>query len=168
MKEDLDKRMKEAGMTPLSELLNKNPLGKFSVDTHVKDLKTFEEWLESRHEEMLEMKIRMTLDNKEDDELFEWVISHEAVFNEVKCNLRAAKERSEEELEKANELLLEADDDDFFKEPYHMYDGDHSYNDDDLPGIESPVSTVADGMKVVAQVTLVICILYAIYEVFIQ
>ena len=36
---DLDKRMKEDGMILLSELLEKNPLGVFSCDTSVVNIK---------------------------------------------------------------------------------------------------------------------------------
>lgn len=111
----------------------------------------------------------------------------EAKYHDKLCYYRLLKEKEEqieleEELEKANDLLSEIeedsffldpnieDDDDFFKEPYHAYDGDHSYNDDDdnLPDAESSVSQVADGMRIIAKVTLVFCVLYAIYEVFIQ
>lgn len=95
--DDLDKRMKEAGMIPLSELLKKNPLGVFSCDTSVVDLDTFEEWLKMRHEEMLRGKIKMTLDNKIDDELYEWYLAHEASFNEVLCNFRQAIGRGEKD-----------------------------------------------------------------------
>ena len=89
---DLDKRMKEAGMMSVTEMLENNPLGKFSVHAGVNDLETFEKWLLMRKEEFIGMQARMTLDDKEDDELFEWVIAHNAVFSEVLANFRAAKE----------------------------------------------------------------------------
>lgn len=96
----------------------------------------------------------------------------EAKYHDELCYYRLLKEKEEqikleEELEKANDLLSEVEDDDFFQEPYHMYDGDHSYNDDDLPGAESSAGKVADVMSIVAKVILVACIVYAIYEVFI-
>jgi hypothetical protein len=36
------------------------------------------------------MQVRMELDKQQDDEMYEWVIAHTAVFTEVLCNFRAA------------------------------------------------------------------------------
>lgn len=155
MKDDLEKRMKEAGMLSISEMLDNNPLGKFSVHAGVKDLKTFEKWLKMRHEEMLRMKIRMILDKKEDDDLFEWVLSHEAVFNEVRCNLREAKKETElfEEFEKEE------------PEYQYTYDGEHSHYDDELVvGGESSATKVSNAMSTFAKVIVIVCIIYAIVE----
>jgi hypothetical protein len=90
MDANLDLRMREAGMTPLSEMLASIPLGKWLTHTSVKDMKSFEAWICMRREEMLRMQVRMELDNRKDDELYEWVIAHAAVFTEVLCNFRAA------------------------------------------------------------------------------
>lgn len=87
---NLDSRMREAGMVPLSEMLASIPLGKWLTHTGVNDLKSFEAWLCMRREEMLRMQVKMELDKREDDELYEWVIAHVAVFTEVLCNFRAA------------------------------------------------------------------------------
>lgn len=86
----LDERMKAAGMIPLSQLLEQNPAGRFSVHTGVTDLASFEQWLQKRHKEMLTRQIEMTLDGQEKDELFEWIFSHAAAFSEVTANFRAA------------------------------------------------------------------------------
>lgn len=91
---DLDKRMKAAGMTPLSEMLERIPLGRFLAHTGVKDLESFEAWLRMRREEMLRMQIDMELDKSQGDELYEWVIAHVAVFSEVLCNYQAAQRES--------------------------------------------------------------------------
>ena len=90
MDTNLDSRMREAGMTPLSEMLSRIPLGRWLTHTSVHDMKSFEMWLCMRREEMLRMQATMELDKREDDELYEWVIAHAAVFTEVLCNFRAA------------------------------------------------------------------------------
>jgi len=90
MENNLDSRMREAGMMPLSEMLVSIPLGKWLTHTGVNDMNSFEAWLNMRREEMLRMQVTMELDKREDDELYEWVIAHAAVFTEVICNFRAA------------------------------------------------------------------------------
>ena len=89
----LDERMRAAGMMPLSEMLEKSPLGKFSAHAGVTDLASFEEWLQMQRKEFLRMQAEMTLDNKEDDELYEWVIAHNAVLGAVIANFRQATGR---------------------------------------------------------------------------
>ena len=92
----LDEKMKKAGMIPLSEMLEKNPLGIFSCHAGVTDLEKFEEWLKMRYKEMLEMQARYDLkewDKTED--MYEWVIAHTATFSEVLCNFRQATGRGE-------------------------------------------------------------------------
>lgn len=90
---DIDERMKAAGMMPVSEMLERSPLGVFSAHTGVTDLDSFERWLQMRREEFLRMQARMTLDGEEKDELFEWVVAHNAVLGEVTANFRKATGR---------------------------------------------------------------------------
>lgn len=90
MATDLDSRMREVGMTPLSEMLARIPLERWLTHAGVTDMKSFEAWLCMRREEMLRMQATMELDKREGDELYEWVIAHCAVFTEVLCNFRAA------------------------------------------------------------------------------
>jgi hypothetical protein len=87
---ELDRRLVEAGMAPVEEMLQRNALGKFSVHAGVSDLASFEQWLAMRHAEFIRMQARMTLDGKAEEELFEWVISHNAAFGEVAANFRQA------------------------------------------------------------------------------
>ena len=87
---DLDQRMRDAGMMTVSDMLGCNALGVYSTHTGVVDLEKFEEWLLMRREEYIKMQARMTLDKQEDDELYEWVIAHNAVFGEVLANFRQA------------------------------------------------------------------------------
>ena len=49
---------------------------------------TFKQWLEMRYKEMLEARARYTLDGKEEDDMFEWYLSHAAVLGEVYHQLK--------------------------------------------------------------------------------
>jgi hypothetical protein len=88
--EELDRRMAEAGMIPLSQLLKGQPIDGFIRHAGVVDLDTFEQWLSMRHLETQSARARMDLMKKEGDELYEWTFAHAAVFNEVMVNFRAA------------------------------------------------------------------------------
>jgi len=90
---DLDKRMAEAGMIPISEMLRRSTHGDFQANAAVVDLETFEEWVQMRREEFLKMQAKMQLDKKEDDDLYEWVVAHNAVLAEVIANFRKATGR---------------------------------------------------------------------------
>ena len=92
--EDLDKRMVAAGMIPLSEILKQDPLGKFSAHKGISGLDDFESWLTMRRKETARMFTKRTLDKKENDDLFEWILAHSAVFGEVMANFRQATGRS--------------------------------------------------------------------------
>lgn len=87
----LDHQMKAAGMIPLSEMLKSNPLGQYSVHKGVNTLALFEKWLNMRFEEMMKMKVRMILANKEDNDMYEWVLSHATVLGEIKTQFNACK-----------------------------------------------------------------------------
>jgi hypothetical protein len=87
----LDQRMTEAGMVSVSDMLQQNALGKFMAHAGVTNLHTFEEWIQMRRKEFIGMQARMTLDNQEKDEMFEWVVAHNAVLGEVMANFRQAK-----------------------------------------------------------------------------
>jgi hypothetical protein len=88
--EELDQRMKAAGMIPLSGLLCGQPIDAFIRHAGVVDLKSFEQWLSMRHVETQAARARMDLEKKEGDELYEWTLAHAAVFHEVMVNYRAA------------------------------------------------------------------------------
>ena len=89
--DELDVRMKEAGMTPISELLVKDPMGKFAAHNAVRTIEDFEWWVQSQHEQFLKMRIAYELGDKpKDDGLYEWVFSHSAAFGRVAANLRQA------------------------------------------------------------------------------
>ena len=90
---ELDKKMVEAGMTPLTEMLKKRPLDQFMTHAGVTDLVSFEDWLTMRYKEMLSLQATIELKgNPEENELYEWAIAHTAVLREVIVNYRATKE----------------------------------------------------------------------------
>lgn len=89
----LDERMKAAGMMPVSEMLERSALGKFSAHAGVTDLESFEQWIQMQRKEFLSMQAEMTLDGKEKDEMFEWVVAHNAVLGAVMANFRQATGR---------------------------------------------------------------------------
>lgn len=92
----LDARMKEAGMTPVSEMLTRPPLGGFGLHAGVKDLDTFEQWLKMRYEEMLIGQVKYTLDGKEEDDMFEWYLAHAAVLGEMFHQFKAIRKMMQE------------------------------------------------------------------------
>jgi hypothetical protein len=87
---NIDDELKAAGLLTVSEIMKGQPIDGFQRHAGVKDIETFKQWLDMRTEEMLRIKARLTLDGKEDSEMFEWVYSHCAAFNEVRINLNAA------------------------------------------------------------------------------
>lgn len=91
---DLAERMKKAGMLSIEQMLQRSPLGGFQAHAGVTDLEKFEEWIQMRRKEFLTMQARMTLEKQEDDEMFEWVLAHCAVFGEVIANFRQATGRA--------------------------------------------------------------------------
>lgn len=96
--EDLDSRMKAAGMVPLSDLIAGNtPLERWMAHTGVRDLDTFEQWLTMRQREIGHLMAAYELGDKDKtDELYEWVHSHFSALNEVAANLRQMKRRMAE------------------------------------------------------------------------
>lgn len=90
----LDDRMKAAGMMSVSEMLERNALGKFSAHAAVTDLASFEQWVQMERQSFLYQQAEMTLSGKEKDEMFEWVIAHGAVLGVVMANFRQATGRN--------------------------------------------------------------------------
>lgn len=89
--ENLDARMKQAGMFSVPELLAGAPLDRFIAHAGVKDLASLLQWAEMRRGECLRMQARYDLGEKDkNDELYEWTVAHCAVFTELHVNLRTA------------------------------------------------------------------------------
>ena len=87
---DIDEELKAAGLLTVSELMAGQPIDGFKVHAGVESLETFLAWLDMRTKEIMSMRARLTLDDRENEELFEWVLAHSAAFQEVRTNLRAA------------------------------------------------------------------------------
>jgi hypothetical protein len=94
----LAERMKAAGMITVDELMSGSPLDAFMVHNGVNSLETFYQWLEMKRLEFVSMQARFTLDKREDDEMFEWVLAHAAVFGEVLINFKVANPQSRKQL----------------------------------------------------------------------
>lgn len=86
----LNERMLAAGMFSAIQLLAEKPMDAFIRHAGVSDLATFQQWLEMKRTQFIKMQARLELAKREDDELFEWVMSHAATFSEVMINFRAA------------------------------------------------------------------------------
>jgi len=90
---DLDQKMEAAGMIPYSKMIEINKCTSALLKhAGVNSLETFEQWLQMRYEESAGMFARLTVDKKEDDDLYEWVLAHNAVFKEVLIHFKAAME----------------------------------------------------------------------------
>ncbi|WP_005741826.1 hypothetical protein [Pseudomonas amygdali] len=88
---ELDKRLEAAGMIAVAEMLRGAPLDGFITHAGVHSPETFGQWLEMRRGEMLRLQAGYDLGDKpKGDELYEWVVSHSAVFAEVHVNFKAA------------------------------------------------------------------------------
>lgn len=88
---ELDKRLEDAGMIAVAEMLRGAPLDGFMTHAGVNSPETFGQWLEMRRAEMLRLQAGYDLGDKpKGDELYEWVASHSAVLAEVHVNFRAA------------------------------------------------------------------------------
>lgn len=87
---DINTRLKEAGMMTIPEMKQSLIDHPFLANADVTDLRSFRNWLHMRHKEMAEMQAKMILDKKEDDDLYEWVLSHCAVLSEVIANFEKA------------------------------------------------------------------------------
>lgn len=96
--DDLDQRMAAAGMVPVSQMMEQNALDVFSCHAGVTDLGRFEEWLQVRRKEFIQMQAQMTIEGLEENELFEWVVAHSAVLGEVLANFRQAIGRDPQEV----------------------------------------------------------------------
>jgi hypothetical protein len=88
---DLDEKMQDCGMIPISVLLSGTPMDKWHIHTGVVDLESFSKWLDMKYEEMLRLKARIELsDEGEEHELYEWALSHCAVLTAIRCNFKVA------------------------------------------------------------------------------
>ena len=87
----LDVRMKEAGMITLTDIWSGTPIDSFIKTNEVTTLEYFGKWLESRYKEASTMFAKRTVNKQEDDDLYEWVLAHNAVLKEVLLNFNQVK-----------------------------------------------------------------------------
>jgi hypothetical protein len=88
--DDIDARMKTAGMLSASEIIAGQPIDAFMKHAGVVDLESLIKWAEMRRAEFLRMQAQYELGDKPKDDMYEWVISHVAAFSELHVNIRAA------------------------------------------------------------------------------
>lgn len=88
--DDIDTRMKNAGMLSAAEIIAGQPIDAFMKHAGVVDLESLLKWSEMRRAEFLRMQAKYELGDNQKDEMYEWVISHVAAFSELHVNIRAA------------------------------------------------------------------------------
>uniref|UniRef100_UPI003872AB11 hypothetical protein n=1 Tax=Enterobacter roggenkampii TaxID=1812935 RepID=UPI003872AB11 len=88
--DDIDTRMKNAGMLSAAEIIAGQPIDAFMKHAGVVDLESLLKWSEMRRAEFLRMQAKYELGDNQKDDMYEWVISHVAAFNELHVNIRAA------------------------------------------------------------------------------
>lgn len=88
--DDIDTRMKNAGMLSASEIIAGQPIDAFMKHAGVVDLESLLKWAEMRRAEFLRMQAKYELGDNQKDDMYEWVISHVAAFSELHVNIRAA------------------------------------------------------------------------------
>jgi hypothetical protein len=86
----LDVRMKAAGMISLSGVL-KSPPTPFHLHSGVIDMETFEQWLEMRFKETKSFRAQIETNEMQDDDMYEWALTHDAVFSETYHQFIACK-----------------------------------------------------------------------------
>ncbi|NVL49913.1 hypothetical protein F2S72_09185 [Pseudomonas syringae pv. actinidiae] len=84
----LERRMVAAGMYRVAELHAGRPIDAFVRHAGVHDLDSFNSWLERKRAEFVKLQARFELANREDDELYEWVMSNAAAYSEVAINFK--------------------------------------------------------------------------------
>lgn len=88
--DDIDTRMKNAGMLSAAEIIAGQPIDAFLKHAGVVDLESLLKWSEMRRAEFLRMQAKYELGDNQKDDMYEWVISHVAAFSELHVNIRAA------------------------------------------------------------------------------
>lgn len=92
MSKVLADRMRAAGMMTIEEMLAGAPLDRFMKHAGVSDLETYGQWLEMKCREFLTMQAKRDLDKEPEDDMYEWVLAHAAVFQEARINFKAASD----------------------------------------------------------------------------
>lgn len=88
----LSERMKAAGMFTVPQIMAGMPIDAFIRHAGVTNLESFAQWLETERARFLSMQARFELADKEQDGLYEWVMSHAAVLGTVMVNFKHASQ----------------------------------------------------------------------------
>lgn len=89
----LEQVMERAGMIPLQDLLGgKDPISLRFVHTGIRNVRDFLEYAQKQHSQFELQRLLYELGGKEKDDMYEWMLSHAAVWKSVVLNLRAALE----------------------------------------------------------------------------
>jgi hypothetical protein len=92
-----DKRMVEAGMVSLIDLLAGNlPTDRWAANVGVTDIKSFGDWLESKNRQYASLRMNYELGDKVKDGMYEWIIARSGSYSEVIANFRQALGRMTE------------------------------------------------------------------------
>lgn len=102
--DDIDTRMKNAGMLSAAEIIAGQPIDAFMKHAGVVDLESLLKWSEMRRAEFLRMQAKYELGDNQKDDMYEWVISHVAAFSELHVNIRAAMLQGAEPVKNHDEL----------------------------------------------------------------
>lgn len=100
-------RMRAAGMLTIDEMLSGAPLDRFIQHAGVTDLETFGQWLDMKCREFLSMQASRELERKQDDDLYEWVLAHAAVFQEARINFKAARQALQDKRQPDDTMRLD-------------------------------------------------------------
>jgi hypothetical protein len=81
------------GMIPISSILKSSPIESFMKHVGIDSVEYFERWLDMRLKETMKYKSMILAKEgevPEDHEMFEWAVSHAAVYQEVMVNFKNA------------------------------------------------------------------------------
>lgn len=104
--QDLDGRLRAAGMFSVADLMSGVPIDAFLSHAGMRDIKSFSEWVEMRCGEYLRLKAYREIEGRTNDDMYEWIEAHAAVFREVHVNLKAAM--AQPVTDKVDDLLRRA------------------------------------------------------------
>lgn len=87
---ELNEKLRERGMFTLDQMMGDDVSGLGKFDTHA-GVNTFDdlcEWVDKKRKEYTRMRLQYEIGEREDDELYEWVLAHKAAFTVVSKHLR--------------------------------------------------------------------------------
>lgn len=85
-------RMRAADMLTIEEMLAGAPLDRFIKHAGVNDLETYGQWLDMECRKFLAMQAKRDLNKDPEDDMYEWVLAHAAVFQAARINFKAARD----------------------------------------------------------------------------